>query len=86
MQWDQLNVKAQMSNVMGNCQWFVRRGLIQAHVQLDSFRQKTIALGFKLDSSALSAQGGAISGDISMHRLLISARHEKKVEVVLSIT
>lgn len=80
MMWGELNVKAQMSNVMGNTQWFVRRGLIRAHVQVDSFRQKTIALGFKLDSSALSAQGGAISGDILMKSLLISARHQKKME------
>jgi hypothetical protein len=82
MTWEDLNIKAQMSNVMGNCLWFVRKGLIQAHLQLDSFRQKTVALGFKLDSSALSAQGGAISGDISMRKLLISARHQKKLEVI----
>lgn len=84
MQWEELNVKAQMSNVMGNCIWTVRKGLIQSNLQLDSFRQKTITLGFKLESSALSAQGGAISGDISMRKLLISARHQKKIEVISS--
>lgn len=70
-----------MGNVMGNTQWFVRRGLIRAQMQLDSFRQKTIALGFKLDSSVLSAQNGAISGDITITQFLISVKHQKKMEV-----
>jgi hypothetical protein len=83
MQWSELNVKAQMSNVMGSTLWFVREGLIRTHVKLDSFHQKTIAFGFKLDSSALSAQGGAISGEISMRRLVVSAKHQKKFEVTL---
>lgn len=80
MQWSELNVKAQMSNVMGSTLLFVRQGLIRGQIKLDSFRQKTIAFGFKLDSSSLSAQGGAISGEIGIKRLLITAKHQKKLE------
>ncbi|KAI6182660.1 FSA-C domain-containing protein [Aphelenchoides bicaudatus] len=80
MQWGELNVKAQMSNVMGSTVWFVRQGIIRSQIKLDSFRQKTIAFGFKLDKSNLSAQGGAISGEIEMRRLLITAKHQKKMD------
>ncbi|CAD5207349.1 unnamed protein product [Bursaphelenchus okinawaensis] len=80
IQWSELNVNAQMSNTMGNTTWFVRQGILRGHVQLDSQRQRTVSLGFKLRNSQLSAQGGAISGDIEINKLLIATRYCKSAE------
>ncbi|KAI1727267.1 hypothetical protein Ddc_04564 [Ditylenchus destructor] len=80
MQWRELNVNAQMSNTMGNTQWLARQGILRGHVQLDSRRNRDVALSFKLLSSELTAQGGAISGEVAISKLLISARHTKNVQ------
>ncbi|KAE9555244.1 hypothetical protein FO519_001495 [Halicephalobus sp. NKZ332] len=77
MQWQELNIHAQMSNTMGNTSWLARRGLLRGHLQLSPRRRRDMAVTFKLLSSELSAQGGAISGEISISKLLISARHSR---------
>ncbi|KAI6225838.1 FSA-C domain-containing protein [Aphelenchoides besseyi] len=80
LQWSELNVNAQMSNTMGETAWIVRNGIARGHFRLDSLRQRDVAIGFKLKSSRLNASGGAISGDISVHELRISARHTKRID------
>uniref|UniRef100_A0A915E6Q2 Bridge-like lipid transfer protein family member 1 C-terminal domain-containing protein n=1 Tax=Ditylenchus dipsaci TaxID=166011 RepID=A0A915E6Q2_9BILA len=80
MQWKELNINAQMSNTMGNTQWLARQGILRVHLKLDSQRHRDVAVSFKLLSSELSAQGGAISGEVSISKLLISARHSKSSE------
>uniref|UniRef100_A0A7E4VU99 FSA_C domain-containing protein n=1 Tax=Panagrellus redivivus TaxID=6233 RepID=A0A7E4VU99_PANRE len=75
MQWKELNVKAQMSNTMGNTSWIARDGLLRGHLQIRPKRCRDCAVTFKLAASQLSAQGGAVSGEISISKLFISARH-----------
>ncbi|VDM59518.1 unnamed protein product [Angiostrongylus costaricensis] len=75
VQWKELNVNAQMSNTMGNTSWRARRGLLRAIAKLNSFSERNVTLTFKLDSSELTAHGGAISGEIALSRLLLSASH-----------
>uniref|UniRef100_A0A0K0DNK6 FSA_C domain-containing protein n=1 Tax=Angiostrongylus cantonensis TaxID=6313 RepID=A0A0K0DNK6_ANGCA len=85
VQWKELNVNAQMSNTMGNTSWRARRGLLRAIAKLNSFSERNVTLTFKLDSSELTAHGGAISGEIALSRLLLSASHIRVVNVRLSI-
>ncbi|KAE9416671.1 hypothetical protein Angca_002636, partial [Angiostrongylus cantonensis] len=79
VQWKELNVNAQMSNTMGNTSWRARRGLLRAIAKLNSFSERNVTLTFKLDSSELTAHGGAISGEIALSRLLLSASHIRVV-------
>ncbi|XGW26571.1 hypothetical protein V3C99_007295 [Haemonchus contortus] len=79
VQWKELNVNAQMSNTMGNTSWKARRGLLRAIAKLNSRSERNVTLTFKLDSSELTAHGGAISGEIALSRLLLSASHKRKV-------
>ncbi|VDM69607.1 unnamed protein product [Strongylus vulgaris] len=62
---------------MGNTSWRARRGLLRAIAKLNSRSERNITLTFKLDSSELSAHGGAISGEIALSRLLLSASHAR---------
>ncbi|CAJ0604609.1 unnamed protein product [Cylicocyclus nassatus] len=77
VQWKELNVNAQMSNTMGNTSWKARRGLLRAIAKLNSRSERNVTLTFKLDSSELTAHGGAISGEIALSRLLLSASHAR---------
>ncbi|EPB75014.1 hypothetical protein ANCCEY_05883 [Ancylostoma ceylanicum] len=79
VQWKELNVNAQMSNTMGNTSWRARRGLLRAIAKLNSKSERNVTLTFKLDSSELTAHGGAISGEIALSRLLLSASHARLV-------
>ncbi|KAL6737884.1 hypothetical protein Aduo_011490 [Ancylostoma duodenale] len=79
VQWKELNVNAQMSNTMGNTSWRARRGLLRAIAKLNSRSERNVTLTFKLDSSELTAHGGAISGEIALSRLLLSASHARLV-------
>ncbi|VDO69537.1 unnamed protein product [Heligmosomoides polygyrus] len=81
VQWKELNVNAQMSNTMGNTSWRARRGLLRAIAKLNSRSERNVTLTFKLDSSELTAHGGAISGEIGLSRLLLSASHVRQVDV-----
>uniref|UniRef100_A0A0N4XPP3 FSA_C domain-containing protein n=1 Tax=Nippostrongylus brasiliensis TaxID=27835 RepID=A0A0N4XPP3_NIPBR len=45
---------------------------------LNSRSERIITLTFKLDSSELTAHGGAISGEIALSRLLLSASHVRQ--------
>lgn len=80
VQWKELNVNAQMSNTMGNTSWRARRGLLRAIAKLNSRSERNVTLTFKLDSSELTAHGGAISGEIGLSRLLLSASHVRQVD------
>ncbi|KAK6055981.1 hypothetical protein COOONC_06512 [Cooperia oncophora] len=68
-----------MSNTMGNTSWKARRGLLRAIAKLNSRSERNVTLTFKLDSSELTAHGGAISGEIALSRLLLSASHKRNV-------
>uniref|UniRef100_A0AC34FMJ5 Bridge-like lipid transfer protein family member 1 C-terminal domain-containing protein n=1 Tax=Panagrolaimus sp. ES5 TaxID=591445 RepID=A0AC34FMJ5_9BILA len=80
MQWKELNVNAQMSNTMGNTTLHVRNGLLRGHLNISPKRYRDIAVTFKLLSTHLNAQGGAISGEVAISKLLISIRHKKLEE------
>ncbi|CAJ0955025.1 unnamed protein product, partial [Mesorhabditis belari] len=78
VQWKELNIFAQMSNAMGNTTWKARDGVLRGHTKLNSRLEREAYILFRLHSSELSAHGGAISGQIGITQLRLSAKHSKK--------
>uniref|UniRef100_A0A0N5B9N6 FSA_C domain-containing protein n=1 Tax=Strongyloides papillosus TaxID=174720 RepID=A0A0N5B9N6_STREA len=78
LQWKELKVKAQMSNTMGNTEWNALKGTIRGNFDINSDGQRKFNIMFKLDSSMLQANGGAISGNIGINKLLIALKHGKE--------
>lgn len=70
---------------MGNTTLHVRNGLLRGHLNISPKRYRDIAVTFKLLSTHLNAQGGAISGEVAISKLLISIRHKKLEEVCFLI-
>jgi hypothetical protein len=85
--WRELRVSAQMSNTMGNTEWLTQQGVLRGNLQIDSERLLDASVIFQLGSSELKAQGGAISGAVSLSRLRLVARHKQlAVEVTVYIS
>ncbi|CEF63634.1 Fragile site-associated protein, C-terminal domain-containing protein [Strongyloides ratti] len=78
LQWKELKVKAQMSNTMGNTEWNALKGTVRGNFDINSDGQRKFNIMFKLDSSMLQANGGAISGNIGINKLLIALKHGKE--------
>ncbi|CAI4230279.1 unnamed protein product [Auanema sp. JU1783] len=77
IQWKELNVNGQMSNTMGSTSWKARKGLLRSFAKLNYKHERDITVTFLLDSSELIAHGGAISGEIALSQLLLSATHKR---------
>uniref|UniRef100_A0A0N4ZSK5 FSA_C domain-containing protein n=1 Tax=Parastrongyloides trichosuri TaxID=131310 RepID=A0A0N4ZSK5_PARTI len=78
LQWKELKVKAQMSNTMGNTEWNALKGSIRGNFDINSDGQRKFNILFKLDSSLLQANGGAISGNLGINKLFIALQHGKE--------
>uniref|UniRef100_A0AC35TQR5 FSA_C domain-containing protein n=1 Tax=Rhabditophanes sp. KR3021 TaxID=114890 RepID=A0AC35TQR5_9BILA len=77
LQWKELKVKAQMANTMGNTEWNAVKGSLRGNFDINSSGHRNLSTIFKVDSSLLAANGGAISGTIAINNLFIAGQHIK---------
>uniref|UniRef100_A0A914HX46 Bridge-like lipid transfer protein family member 1 C-terminal domain-containing protein n=1 Tax=Globodera rostochiensis TaxID=31243 RepID=A0A914HX46_GLORO len=78
--WEEMNVNAQMSTTMGFTTWLTKRGSTSVAVMFDSSRNRELGLRFELGSSQIVADGGVISGEMSINSLAISTKYSKFIE------
>ncbi|VDN01800.1 unnamed protein product [Thelazia callipaeda] len=76
VEWKELNISAQMANTMGNTKLIVQQGDLRGYCQLNSKHDRAVSINFGLKSAALSANGGAISGEIVITILQISCTNQ----------
>ncbi|KAK0421995.1 hypothetical protein QR680_007305 [Steinernema hermaphroditum] len=77
VQWEELNIIAEMATALGSVRVDAQHGSFRGHLKLNSKKHRDLALLIQLRSVNFNASKGVISSEITVEKVLVSGRHHK---------
>uniref|UniRef100_A0A1I7XZZ8 FSA_C domain-containing protein n=1 Tax=Steinernema glaseri TaxID=37863 RepID=A0A1I7XZZ8_9BILA len=77
VQWQELNINAEMATALGSVKVGAQHGSFRGHLRLNSRKHRDLALLVQLGIINFNASKGVISSEITIEKFLASGRHQR---------